>query len=57
MKSTGNIVYKVPSVFQKKVPVGSFYLAVSKLRDLGFVPEYKGLKLFRSLLSLFPKEQ
>lgn len=50
LSSTGNIVYKEPTEFQKSVPVSSFYMDVSKLRNLGFSPEYTSNKLYRSLL-------
>lgn len=50
LKSAGNIVYKEPTDFQKKVPVGSFYLDVTKLRSLGFVPELTGCELYNSLI-------
>ena len=50
LKSSGNIVYKEPTEFQKKVPVASFYMDVAKLRALGFVPEYTGCRLYDSLI-------
>lgn len=50
LHSTSNIVLKEPTDFQKKVPVGSFYMDNTKLRDLGYVPEYLGNKLYDSLL-------
>jgi nucleoside-diphosphate-sugar epimerase len=50
MKSSGNIIFKEPTEFQRKVPVASFYMDVTKLRNLGFVPEYTSAKLYYSLL-------
>jgi dTDP-glucose 4,6-dehydratase len=50
LKSTGNIVHREPTEFQKKMPVDSFYYDVSKLRALGFVPKYTGMTLYDSLL-------
>jgi nucleoside-diphosphate-sugar epimerase len=50
LQSSGKIVYKEPTEFQKKTPVGSFYFDVGKLRGLGFVPEYTNSKLYYSLL-------
>lgn len=46
----GKIVYKEPTEFQKKVPVHSFYMDVTKLRSLGFVPEHINAGLFDTLL-------
>jgi nucleoside-diphosphate-sugar epimerase len=53
MKSTGLVRYTEATDFQKKTPVASFYMDVTKLRNLGFVPEYTDGKLYNSLL---PKE-
>jgi nucleoside-diphosphate-sugar epimerase len=50
LQSSGKIIYKEPTDFQKKTPVGSFYFNVDKLRNLGFLPEYTNSKLFYSLL-------
>jgi nucleoside-diphosphate-sugar epimerase len=46
----GNVVYKEPTEFQKKVPVVSFYMDVTKLHNLGFVPKYTGKRLYDSLI-------
>jgi nucleoside-diphosphate-sugar epimerase len=46
----GKITYKEPTEFQKKVPVASFYMDVTKLRNLGFIPEYADRKLYDSLI-------
>ena len=51
LNSSGKITYKEPTEFQKKVPVASFYMDVSKLNTLGFKPDYLGSNLFRSLLT------
>jgi nucleoside-diphosphate-sugar epimerase len=48
--SKGSIIYKEPTEFQKKVPVASFYMNVSKLRQLGFRPKYLGTTLYDSIL-------
>jgi hypothetical protein len=50
LQTSGVILYKAPTEFQKKVPVASFYMDVTKLRSLGFVPEYTDSKLYTSLL-------
>lgn len=50
LNSSGNIVYKEPTEFQKKVPVASFYMDNSKLVSLGYESHYKGMDLFESLL-------
>jgi nucleoside-diphosphate-sugar epimerase len=50
MNSSGNITYKEPTEFQKKVPVASFYMDVTKLKELSFTPQYEGWKLYDSLL-------
>jgi dTDP-glucose 4,6-dehydratase len=50
VKSTGEIIYKEPTAFQAKVPVASFYMDITKLRGLGFVPKYTGVSLYDSLL-------
>src|SRR6185312_556300 len=39
------------SEFHKKVQTKSFYMDVSKLQSLGFVPEYTGAKLWDTLVS------
>lgn len=51
LKSTGQVVFTEPTEFQAKTPVSSFYMDVTKLKELGFVPEYTGLKLYDSLLT------
>jgi nucleoside-diphosphate-sugar epimerase len=50
LQSSGNIVYKEPTSFQASVPVKDFYMDVTKLRSLGFRPEYTGSNLYYSLL-------
>lgn len=50
LQSTGEIIYKEPTAFQKSVPVKDFYMDVTKLRSLGFVPKYTGIALYDSLL-------
>jgi nucleoside-diphosphate-sugar epimerase len=50
LKSTGNIVHREPTEFQKNVPVKDFYMDVTKLRSLGFVPKYTGITLYDSLI-------
>ena len=54
MQSSGNIIYKEPTAFQKSTPVGSFYFNVDKLSSLGFTPDYTGSYLYFSLL---PRER
>jgi nucleoside-diphosphate-sugar epimerase len=49
LNTAGKIVYKEPTDFQKKVPVQSFYMDVTKLKNLGFVPEYVDGKLYETL--------
>ncbi len=49
LKSTGKIVYVAPKDFQKQVVVTSFYMNTEKLLDLGYVPDYTGEKLYKSL--------
>lgn len=53
LDSTGHIVYKEATQFQKEVPVASFYMNVDKITNLGYFPLYTGSKLYNSLL---PKE-
>jgi nucleoside-diphosphate-sugar epimerase len=48
--SSGKIIYKEPTEFQKKVPVSSFYMDVTKLRSLGFVAKLIGTDLFDTLI-------
>ena len=50
LNSSGQILHKEPTEFQKKVPVASFYMDNSKLVSLGYEPHYKGMDLFESLL-------
>lgn len=50
LNSTGRIIYKEPSAFQKNTPVGSFYLDVTKLNELGFKSEYTGWELIEELV-------
>jgi nucleoside-diphosphate-sugar epimerase len=50
LKSSGQIVFKEPTEFQKKVPVSSFYMNNSKLLSLGYEPKYKGTDLYDSLI-------
>ena len=50
LHSEGITVYKQPTEFQSKVPVASFYMDVSKLERLGFVPKYKGDEIFRAMI-------
>jgi nucleoside-diphosphate-sugar epimerase len=50
LDSTGDILLKEPTEFQKKVPVQSFYMDNTKLKNLGYVPEYLGNKLYDSLI-------
>jgi len=50
LNSSGSIIYKEPTEFQKKVPVGSFYMDVTKLSKLGFRPEYTGEALYRAVI-------
>lgn len=51
LQSKGRVVFVQPTEFQAKTPVSSFYMDVTKLRTLGFVPEYTGWKLYDSLLT------
>ena len=48
--STGNIVLREPTEFQKRVPVQSFYMNTKKLESLGYVPLFAGKKLFNTLI-------
>jgi nucleoside-diphosphate-sugar epimerase len=50
LHSSGEIVYKQPTEFQAKVPVGSFYMDVSKLYQLGFVPKYVSKDIFKAMI-------
>ena len=50
LNSSGHIVYKEPTQFQKEVPVSSFYMNVKKIKNLGFKSEYTGAKLYGSLV-------
>ena len=50
LKSSGNIVFKEPTEFQKRVPVSSFYMDVNKLRKLGFHSELTGTELYRAVI-------
>jgi nucleoside-diphosphate-sugar epimerase len=50
LHSSGNIIYKEPNAFQKSVPVGSFYMDVSKLHSLGFKPRYTGYEIFNKVV-------
>jgi nucleoside-diphosphate-sugar epimerase len=50
MGSTGDILLKEPTEFQKKVPVQSFYMDTKKLERLGYVPKYVGDALFNTLI-------
>lgn len=50
LNSSGHILYKEPTQFQKEVPVASFYMDVEKLKKLGFKAEYTGAKLYKSLV-------
>lgn len=43
-------VYVEPNAFQKTVPVSSFYMDITKLHNLGFVPEYTDTKLFKVVI-------
>lgn len=48
--STGKIVYKEPTEFQRTTPVASFYMDVNKLAGLGFRPRYTEHELFYELV-------
>lgn len=50
LQSSGSIVYKEPTEFQKRVPVKSFYMDVTKLMKLGFIPKYTEVKLFDAII-------
>ncbi len=50
LNSSGNIVFKEPTDFQKKVPVSSFYMDVSKLHKLGFHSELTGTRLYKAVI-------
>jgi nucleoside-diphosphate-sugar epimerase len=54
LKSPGKVIYKEPTEFQKKIPVASFYMDITKLKNLGFAPQYTGATLYDSLI---PKEK
>lgn len=51
LESTGTLKYVIPTHFQSKTPVGSFYMDVTKLRGLGFVPKYLGADLYKAVLN------
>lgn len=44
------VVYTQPTEYQKSIQVTSFYMDVTKLKGLGFVPEYTDNKLYRSVI-------
>jgi len=50
LNSSGKIVYKEPTEFQKKVPVSSFYMDVDKLHKLGFHSELTGTRLYKAVI-------
>jgi nucleoside-diphosphate-sugar epimerase len=50
LHSKGTIIYKPPTEFQSKVPVASFYMDVSKLHALGFVPKYVNEDIFKAMI-------
>jgi nucleoside-diphosphate-sugar epimerase len=50
LDSKSSITYVEPKDLAKQVVVRSFTMDVSKLKSLGFVPEYTGEKLFSSLM-------
>ena len=50
LNTGAKVVYVEPTVFQKTVPVSSFYMDVTKLKNLGFVPEYTDNNLFRAVI-------
>jgi dTDP-glucose 4,6-dehydratase len=50
LESSGSIVFREATEFQKKVPVASFYMDVSKLCALGFTSQYTGKALFDTLI-------
>ena len=50
LQSTSAVTFIQPKEFHTKVQVKSFYMNVEKLRALGFVSQYTGERLFRSLL-------
>jgi nucleoside-diphosphate-sugar epimerase len=54
LKTSGKVVYKAPNEFQKRIPVASFYMDITKLKNLGFVPQYTGNALYDSLI---PREK
>jgi len=51
LESNGIIKYVRPTEFQAKTPVGSFYMDVTKLKGLGFVPKYLGTDLYKAVLN------
>lgn len=50
LRSSGNVIFTLPTEFQLKTPVSSFYMNVEKLQRLGFVPEFLGLNLYHDVL-------
>ena len=50
LNTGAKVVYDNPTDYQKSIQVNSFYMDVTKLRSLGFVPEYTENKLFKSVI-------
>jgi nucleoside-diphosphate-sugar epimerase len=50
LNTGAKVVYVEPTSFQKTTPISSFYMDVTKLKSLGFIPEYTDNKLYRAVI-------